>query len=415
MTLLEGIALTSLATWVLLLMDRARRWPSELDLESMTARLEARSRDTEVVALVPARNEACCLTTTLPALLEQGGVDLTVVLIDDASVDGTADAARSCAEQLGCSDRLTVVEAPPLAEGRSGKVSALECGLGFVLAGCESDDGVLPEWILLTDADILHRQGSVANLVQLASTERAEGKLDLVSVMARLRAVSIWERLLVPPFVFFFQVLYPFRRVASRHSKVAAAAGGCILVRTSSLLRAGGFTPIADALIDDVALARRIKGIGGGLWLGFDSGVCSVRSYGSLSSLWRMISRTAFTQLRFSSFLLMLTLVALTIVVVSPPVILTGSLFSLLLEETTNSRSLARAALWASLAWAIESILVLQSVRHHGVGRLWAATLPIAGIFYALMTCTSALRHWMGLGSQWKGRKLGAGREESNP
>jgi hopene-associated glycosyltransferase HpnB len=400
MTVLEVTALICLVAWLLLLMDRERRWPSELDLESMAEKLAAQSSVVEVVALVPARNETRCLSTTLPALLNQDGVELEVVLIDDASVDGTADAARSCAEQLGCSDRLTVVEAPPFAEGQSGKVRALQRGLELVLETRQSDDEMLPEWILLTDADILHRQGSVDDLVRLASVERTGGGLDLVSVMARLRAVSFWERLLIPPFVFFFQVLYPFRRVADRGSTVAAAAGGCILVRTSSLLRVGGLSPIADALIDDVALAKRIQGVGGNLWLGFDSGICSVRSYGSLASLWRMVSRTAFTQLRFSSLLLILTLTALAIVVVSPPVILTGSVASLLLDVTTNPRSMGRAALWASMAWAIEQ---------------WVATLPMAGVFYALMTVTSALSHWMGLGSRWKGRNLTARREETDP
>ncbi len=415
MSLLEGIALTSLVAWILVSMDRARRWPSELDLEALAATLEARSKAAEVVALVPARNEANCLTTTLPALLEQEGVELEVVLIDDESDDGTMEVAKSCARRLGRSDQLTVVEAPPLVQDQSGKVRALECGLESILSSRKSSNGSLPEWILLTDADILHRQGSVSDLVRLASVERAEGRLDLVSVMARLRAVTSWERLLIPPFVFFFQLLYPFRRVASRPSKVAAAAGGCILLRTSALLQAGGFAPIHDALIDDVALARRIKSIGGGLWLGFDSGIRSVRAYEGLSSLWRMVSRTAFTQLGFSSLLLILTLMTLTVVVVSPPLILAGSLLSLMLEETTNPQSYARAAIWAVLAWTIESSLLLPSVRHHGIGKLWATTLPVAGIFYGLMTLSSAWRYWLGWGAQWKGRNLGADREDATP
>ena len=403
---LEWVALGSLAAWIYLLLDRQRSWPEDLDLESLAAGATPRFSAVEVLALVPARNEAECLAVTLPALLGQDGVDLKVVLIDDGSVDGTAEAARLVGQRSGLGDRLSLVVAPPLSVGLSGKVKALETGLAEAQWEFESNQNTLPDWILLTDADILHRPGSVRDLVGLACGASNGGQLDLVSVMARLRADTFWERLLVPPFVFFFQILYPFRKVADGSSRIAAAAGGCVLVRRESLERAGGFASLLDALIDDVALARGVKRSGGRLWLGFDQGIQSIRSYRRLRHLWQMISRAAFAQLHHSTALLVLTLIGLATLVISPPFVFWISLTSLLLEAATEPLSYSRAALWAGLAWLLEAVELLPSVRHHRVGRGWAATLPFASVLFGLMTLTSALRYWSGMGAQWKGRRL---------
>ncbi len=403
---LEWMALGSLAAWTYLLLDRTRRWPEDLDLESLAAGVTPRFSEAKVLALVPARNEAECLAVTLPALLGQEGLDLKVILIDDGSVDGTVEVARLVGQRSGFADRLSVVAAPPLSVGLSGKVKALETGLAAAQLEFESNQDSLPDWILLTDADILHRPGSVRDLVDLACRNSNGGQLDLISVMARLRTDTFWERLLVPPFVFFFQILYPFRKVADESSRIAAAAGGCILVCRESLERAGGFASLLDALIDDVALAREIKRGGGRLWLGFDQGILSIRSYPRLRHLWQMISRAAFTQLHHSTALLVLTLIGLATLVISPPFVLGISLTSLLFETANDPLSFSRAALWAGLAWFLEALVLLPSVRHHRMGRGWATTLPCAGVLFGLMTLTSALRYWSGMGVQWKGRRL---------
>jgi hopene-associated glycosyltransferase HpnB len=215
--------------------------------------------------------------------------------------------------------------------------------------------------------------------------------------MVRLRCESFWERAIIPPFVYFFQLLYPFRRVADPRSRVAAAAGGCILVRESSFRQMGEFREIRGAVIDDVALAARLKRAGGRCWLGTDPEMLSVRAYGSFGEICRMVSRTAFTQLNHSWLLVLATLLALAIFFAAPPA-LAGLHFAL---------GNAAPGLLALAAWAIQASTLLPVVRHQQVGALYAGLLPFSALLYAWMTLRSAWLSWRAEGVEWKGRRVG--------
>lgn len=390
MSIFELICAIVMLAWLLLHLDRRRSWPHEARLPTSPP------ATTTVTALVPARDEAEVLPHTLPALLHQDGVDLRVVLIDDGSRDETGELARRLAREAGAEERLRVLRLEGPAVGWSGKVHALAKGVEAIAA----DGSGMPEWLLLTDADIRHRPGSVAALVAQA----AAGPYDLVSVMARLRTETFWERLLIPPFIFFFQLLYPFRLVRSPRSPVAAAAGGCVLVRPEALAAAGGLEAIRDAVIDDVSLARKIKEARGRLWLGFDDGIVSVRPYRGLEALWSMVARSAFVQLRCRYDLLAAALVLLTLFVIAPPWL---SLVALVGTLVDPGDAWLRALLWAGAAWVLETLALWPAVRQQRVPAHYAWTLPLASIFYGLMTSSSAWHHWRGRGAEWKGRHYG--------
>lgn len=414
MTPLEILALLTLVFWLGLLLDRRRAWPRECFLPGAGEAREGRDpgevaeepapqAGTAVTAVIPARDESAVLPETLPAVLGQTvpGIELCVVLVDDGSTDGTAEVAREVARRAGLGDRLRVLKAPPTPPGWTGKVHALACGVreATKVEGGGHGDAGPPEWLLFTDADIRHRPGSLAALLATAR----EGSYDLVSVMARLHAETFWERLLVPPFVFYFQLLYPFRRVRSRRSKVAAAAGGCVLVRRDALEAAGGVEAIRTAVIDDVSLAKRVATAGGRLWLGLDPGIVSVRPYRGLGELWRMVSRSAFVQLRHRWDLLLAVLVGLGVFVVAPPFLAAVAGWKLWVGASPGA-STARALAAALGAWALEAAALWPSVRHHRVPGGWAWSLPFASILYGLMTASSAWNHLLGRGARWKGR-----------
>jgi len=403
MLALEMISLTSLVFWVLLTLDRHRSWPAEVVLPVAPTDPGAH-RVVSVAAIVPARDEAETLSQTLPTLLQQDVKGLRVFLVDDDSTDGTGQVARRLARQLDSAQELRVVETGPRMEGWSGKVQALLCGYVAILEEAAENGVEPPEWLLLTDADIRYRPGSLRSLLRQADGLGPNGPYDLVSIMARLRAEGFWERLIVPAFVFFFQLLYPFRRVADRRSRIAAAAGGCVLVRRSALEEAGGFAAIGSEIIDDVALGRAIKRTGGAVWLGLDPGIASWRSYSGLRDLWRMVSRTAFTQLGYRWDLLALTLLALGIFLVSPPIVFALGLAAAWTADAADLWSLWRAMVWTFLAWALMSAAFLPAIRHHRVPIFYAVTLPVAGLLFGLMTTGSAFNDLRGKGPTWRGR-----------
>lgn len=320
-----------------------------------------------VAILVPARNEAESLPRTLPALLAQDYPgSKRVIVVDDRSTDRTGDVARS----LGAE----VVAGRDLPEGWAGKVWALHQG------AAASTEPVL----LLTDADILHAPGSLRRLV----AESEAGALALNSRMARLRCESPAEKLLIPPFVWFFALLYPMRRVNRPGSRVAAAAGGCVLLRRDALDRAGGFESIRGEIIDDVNLARRVKGAGGAIRLSLSrDAVRSLREYGTLGPLWKMVRRTAFTELKRSWLRVLGTMIAMTLMFVVPPLWLAGGAALAIADP----RYLP-LAIQGFGAWALMGHLHRPAVRHFGLLDARALTLPVAGILYALMTFDSALR-----------------------
>lgn len=369
----------ALAGWLVVLLARARAW----DLRPI-AEDEPEPPDPPawplVHVLVPAHDEALSLPQTLPALLAQDYQGpWRAILVDDRSLDGTAAVAR----RLAAGDsRLTVLEGGPLPAGWVGKVWALE------QAAAESArDPDRPVYLLLTDADIRHAPGSLARLV----AESESGGLALGSRMARLRCVSGPERLLIPPFVFFFNLLYPQRRVNDPGNPVAAAAGGCVLVRRDALERAGGLTAIRGELIDDVNLGKRVKALGEPIRLSVSrADVVSVREYGSIAAVWRMVRRTAFDELRYSWALLAGTLAALAVLFVAPPAGVAGAAAAAALGAP-GWASAAVGAL-ALAAWAAATAAFVPATRYFALGPGWALTLPLAGVLFGGMTLDSAVR-----------------------
>lgn len=323
-----------------------------------------------ITALVPARNEAASIADTLSRLAAQGPL-ARIVLVDDESDDGTGDVARG----LGLS-QLTVLPGQRPPPGWSGKLWALHQGL----------EQVETEFVLLLDADIALEKGIVATL---AAKLVDEGR-DMVSVMAALSMHTGWEKLLIPAFIYFFKMLYPFALANSGHRLVAAAAGGCILLRTERLRAIGGFESLRDALIDDCTLARRVKDSGGRTWLGLSRDVRAARPYESLSAIWNMVARTAFTQLRYSTLLLALCTVLLVLVFLVPVLGTAADGFG------------TRLLSWAALAALVRSYLPV--LRYYDLNPGWALSLPMAATLYLAMTWTSALRYWRGERSRWKNR-----------
>ncbi len=326
----------------------------------------------EVCALVPARDEAEVIGRTLQGLARQAG-GLRVIVIDDESTDGTAALAAAAFP----AERLTILRGASPPPGWSGKLWALEQGLR------EAGDA---RYLLLLDADIELAPGMVAAL--LGKLEREPR--DLVSLMATLRMETFWEKMLAPAFVYFFKLLYPFALSNSRWKGVAAAAGGCILVRREMLEKIGAFASIRGALIDDCTLARRVKEAGGRIWLGLSHSVRSHRPYPDLASLWNMVARNAFTQLRYSPGLLLVTTAALALVFFVPCA-------GLFLPREGNQ-------LIAGIALAVMGVCYLPTLLYYRRSPVWMLALPLIGALYLGMTWSSALRYWRGQRSQWKGR-----------
>ena len=357
----------SLVAWLSIRLRPGRPWEMRPVAEDEPAPPDP-SAWPPVRIVVPARNESASLPRTLPALAAQDYPgEWTIVVVDDRSTDGTAERARSFG-----GPRATVLQGKPLPDGWVGKVWALQQGT----------EGATEPYVLLTDADILHALGSLRRLV--AESER-DG-LALNSRMARLRCESAAELLLIPPFVWFFTLLYPMRRVNDAGG--AAAAGGCVLLRREALEKAGGFPSIRDEIIDDVNLARAVGKAGGTLRLSLSRGeVRSLREYGSIGPIWTMVRRTAFTELRRSWLRVFGTLVSMLLLFAAPPLLLAvGAALAWL-----DRRFLGAAAL-GLLSWAAMAAVYAPAPRFFGRSALRAWTLPLAGALYGLMTLDSALR-----------------------
>jgi hopene-associated glycosyltransferase HpnB len=393
--ILLALAVLASAGWVYLLAFRGRFWQCDQRLSSSNEPLDE-ATFTEwpsICAIVPARNEASVLPQSLQSLLNQTYPGrFQVMLVDDQSTDGTADIARQTAQACQAKESLQIMTTEPLPTGWSGKLWAVHQGIERVM----KDSQGLPDYFLLTDADILH---DADNLKQLAAKAEQE-HLDLVSLMVLLRCKSFWEKLLIPAFIFFFQKLYPFPWVNQPRHPMAAAAGGCVLVRRDALMDVGGIEVIRKALIDDCALGAAIKGNRkpdgqtGRIWLGLTTSTISLRAYPSLQSIWEMVARTAFTQLGYSFALLFLSLAGMTLLYALAPV-------GLLLGWVTGHWAIA---LSSGLAWALMTIAYWPTIRLYKLSSLWALTLPLVGVLYTLMTLDSAVRHVQGRGGAWKGR-----------
>ncbi|MCB2113080.1 MAG: glycosyltransferase [Parvularculaceae bacterium] len=376
--LLFGFSLAILMAWIWLAQTRLRAFGSPPRLEAAGAAQDAPG----VVAIIPARNEAATIGAVVAA---HAGSDypgeFSVIVVDDHS----SDATRARAAQSG-GDRVRVIEAPPLPDGWSGKLWAVNAGLQ-----CAMETAPDAKFVLLTDADIVLAPTTLSRLVARAQTSGAA----LVSLMARLDARGVWGGLLIPAFVFFFYKLYPFHRVNDPAARIAAAAGGCMLVRRDALSSIGGVQKIADRLIDDCALAAEIKKSGGALWLGMakDEAV-SLRDNRALSSVWSMVARTAFTQLNHSWAALAGAVAGMAALYLAAPAIA----LSYPLHQNAGAATVSAAA------WALIALAYSPTARIYDQARWKTFLLPAAAFFYSLMTVSSAILHARGEGGAWKGR-----------
>ena len=380
---LLAIAFFSLIIWLFLLLFWGRFWLADQKLEPQTTTLESYP---SVCAIVPARNEADVLPIGLRSLLTQDYPGhFSVVLIDDRSTDNTAEVAQNIAQELSQTTKLNIISGQKLPTGWTGKLWAMKQGIDY------AQKQALPDYFLFTDADIKHDSSNLSQLV----TKAQQQQCDLVSLMVFLRCHSFWEKLLIPAFIFFFQKLYPFPLVNNPRSNVAAAAGGCILISRQALERIGGITTIKDALIDDCALAKAVKSDKpASIWLGLTDSTYSLRPYDSLRSIWDLVARTAYTQLRYSPWLLLGTLLGMSLVyLVAPVVLIVGIL-------TTNwLLTLISLLTWLLMSWAY-----FPTIRLYRLSWWWVFTLPAIALLYSLMTLDSAIKHYRGQGGAWKGR-----------
>jgi hopene-associated glycosyltransferase HpnB len=349
-----------------------------------------------VVAVVPARNEADSLPGTLPALLAQDYPgEFRVFAVDDGSDDGTAAVAAELGEKAAAAGGapLTVVPGRPRPDGWAGKVWAMSQGL----AAAEASAGPA-RYVLFTDADIAWAPTALRDLVQAAEDDDRA----LVSQMVLLRAETAWERVIVPAFVYFFAQLYPFKRVNNPRSRTSAAAGGCMLVRADALERAGGLEPMRGALIDDVALAALLKRNGNRIWLGLTAEIGSDRPYPSLASLWHMVARSAYVQLRYNPALLAGTLVGLLLLYAAPPA---GAIAALIaLAAGPAGAATAVTGIAGLLGWTLMTASYVPMLRLYRLSALRAPGLPLIALLYAAMTADSARRHYSGRAVSWRGR-----------
>ena len=370
------LSILVLAAWGALLALRGDFWRADQRLVEGEFQPD---RWPTVAVVVPARNEADVIEESLLSIAaQQYEGTVRVFLVDDRSDDDTARLARKVpgVTVIGGSD------APP---GWTGKMWAVSQGVAAV-----QEANISPEYVWLTDADIAHHPGELASLI--AGSEHAG--LDLNSLMVRLRIESLWDVLLIPAFVFFFQKLYPFPWVNDPARKTAAAAGGSMLVRQSALARIGGIEAIAGELIDDCALAQRIKSSGGGIRLALATDTRSIRAYGSLGETWQMVARTAFHQLNYSVVALLGTIIGMAFLYLGPPVIMVCAAFA------GEWPAVAAAfAAWFTMGWAFA-----PTIYRYGLSPWYGFTLPFSGFLYTLMTVDSARRHWVGKGGAWKGR-----------
>jgi hopene-associated glycosyltransferase HpnB len=361
--------------WLYLLFGRSGFWRCR---ERDDAELPDPPRWPSVTAIVPARNEADTIRTCVASLLGQDyRGTFRVIVVDDQSTDRTGELAQSVR-----SAALMVLTGSERPAGWAGKVWAMHQGLERALA----DFTRTPEYIWFTDADISHRPDTLARLVARAE---APGGLALVSLMARLSCHTRAEKFLIPAFVYFFQLLYPFATVNNPRSRTAAAAGGCMLARTAALRRAGGLRPIPNAIIDDCALARLLK-TQGPIWIGLTNRSVSLRIYDHFADIRRMVTRTAFVQLRCSPVLLLGTLSGLGVIFVAP---VFAALFARGIPE------FAGLCAWAAMAVSFGPML-----RFYGRPAWWGVLVPLIASVYGAFTLESAILYWLGRGGNWKGR-----------
>jgi hopene-associated glycosyltransferase HpnB len=332
-----------------------------------------------VTAVVPARDEADGVSEAIASLLQQNYPgSFSVILVDDQSTDGTAEIARHAAVTAQAADRLTIISGSPLPGGWTGKLSAMQQGVTQAITRN-------PTYLLFTDADIVYRPDALARLVSQAEAKQ----LVLTSWMVKLRCETIIERAFIPAFIFFFQMLYPFAWVNRRDSRTAAAAGGCMLVRSDALRAAGGIDSIRDALIDDCALAKNLKAQGP-IQLSLTDDAYSTRAYVDFEDVRQMISRSAYAQLRYSPAVLAATVAGMAVTYLAP----------VLLAFFADGVAQALGV----VTWAIMAVAFIPMLRFYRLSPVWGLLLPFIALAYMAFTLDSAYQHTQGRGGFWKGR-----------
>lgn len=375
--MLIAAGVLSLLIWAYLVLARGGFWR----IRPAEPAPDGKPNPVRIAVIIPARNEADVVGLAIRSLLRQNGHNtLQIFLVDDASTDGTAHAARTAAIAERQAQNLTIVQGSDLPPGWSGKLWAMQQGI-------EQAAKTVSDFFLFTDADIAHAPYSVATLVSIAQA----GPYDMVSFMVKLHCQSLAEKLLIPAFAYFFFKLYPPAWIANPRRPEAGAAGGCILIRPTALEKVGGIAAIRQEVIDDCSLAARVKATGGRLWLGASAATRSIRPYEGFSGIGRMISRSAFNQLRHSNFLLLVSILGMAATYLLPPALV------------LTAHRILPAALGGA-AWLLMVLSYWPVLRLYRLNPLWALSLPVAAVFYVGATFHSAWKYWTGRGGEWKGR-----------
>jgi hopene-associated glycosyltransferase HpnB len=369
----------SLLIWIVLTFFRGGFWQLRV-FDGDAGDIEQSLSWPRVVAVVPARNEAETIKRCLESLVGQDYPGkFHIIVVDDHSTDNTGALAQRAAQLKDKTESVTILQAAELQPGWTGKLWAMQQGI-------DKAASLSADYLWFTDADIVHAPDILRRLMVRAESQR----LDLVSLMVLLQAKTIPEKLLIPAFLYFFLMLYPPKWIADSKSRMAGAAGGCIVLRRAALERIGGVAAIRGEVIDDCALARAVKHTGGAIWLGLTRESVSLRAYTTFSEIHDLIARTAFTQLKYSALILMGTLVGMLMTYIVPLI------FTFQTNPLVWRTSLA--------AWALMTLTYLPTIRLYRVSPLWAPLLPLAAAFYSYSTWLSAVRYWTGRGGQWKGR-----------
>jgi len=372
-----ALALLSLAIWLYLALARGGYW---MFRERLAAEQQCEGPLPSIVAVVPARDEAEGIARAISSLLRQDyRGSFRVILVDDQSTDGTAMIARDAAKATGGEEKLEIVFGGARPQGWAGKLWAMNQGAE------RANQLKSPDYFLFTDADIEHASDNVARLVSHAGANSTV----LTSLMVKLRCQSFAEKLLVPAFVYFFSMLFPFAWSNDPRSSVAAAAGGCMLVKREAFMAAGGFEKIKSAIIDDCALARVMKKQGP-IWLGLASNTISLRPYETITDIGRMVWRSAYAQLNYSAFALAGTIIGMLLVYCVPAV--------------TAIFAPGAARLAGASAWLVMAITFVPISRFYGTSIARGLLLPVIGLIYTAFTLISAVNFWSGKGGMWKGR-----------
>ena len=385
------IVCLSIIAWIYLLLFRGKFW---LNNEKISRSFDCLDDYPSVCAIVPARNEAAVIATSLKSLLKQNYPgNFSIILVDDQSTDNTKDIAKQSIESKYNSHDLEIISGIPLANKWSGKLWAMKQGIDKA-----NHLKNKPDYFLFTDADIKHHTNNLKELVTKAKKEN----LALVSLMVKLECKSLWEKLLIPAFIFFFKKLYPFSWVNNYYKKTAAAAGGCILISRFILEEIGGLEVLKETLIDDCSLATFVKKklkdnkqyADQGIWLGLSEKTVSLRSYDRLEPIWNMVARTAYTQLKHSPLMLIGTLIGLVFIYLIGPI-------SFIYGTVVYDKTLIALG---AINWFLMTLAYFPTVLLYKCSPLWALSLPFTTSLYAAMTFDSALKYWKGKGGKWKGR-----------